>query len=145
MKTLKIIIPFVAVLLCFATCKIDRQDKMIGLWKQIPFTDPDSCEIRYWLFYAGDILETYVMGFDSVGERTDTVSTNQYTYYTEGKTLVVSSITGDDSDFIVGSTDIRGTYWIDQLKKKKRYKMTRRKLPDGTTGGAYLRIEMVKQ
>ena len=63
MKTLKIIIPFIAVLLCFATCKIDRQDKMIGLWKQIPFTDPDSCEIKYWLFYAGDILETYVMGF----------------------------------------------------------------------------------
>lgn len=145
MKTLKIIIPFVAVALCFATCKIDRQDKMIGLWKQIPFTNPDSCNIQYWLFYAGDIMETYVMGFDSVGERTDTVSSKQYTYYTEGKTLVIFNTSGDDSDFIVGSTDIRGTYWVDELKKKKRFKMTRRKLPDGTKGGAYMRVELVKQ
>ena len=122
MKTLTIIIPFVAVLLCFATCKIDRQDKMIGLWKQIPFTAPDSCEIKYWLFYAGDILETYVVGLDSVGERTDTLSTNQYTYYTEGKTLVISSTTGDDDDFVVGSKDIRGTYWIDELKKRSAIK-----------------------
>jgi len=145
MKNIKLIIPFAVVALCFATCKIDRQDKMIGVWKQIPFTNPDSCDIKYWMFYAGDVLETFVIKHDSLGELTDTMPSVQYTYYTEGKQLTISNSSGDDSDYIVGMNDIRGTYWIDELKKKKRMKMTRRKHPNGEKAGAFYRIELVKQ
>jgi len=139
------IIPFVAVALCFGACKIDRQDKMIGEWKQIPFKNPDSCDIKYWRFYAGDILETYEVKLDSFGERTDTTPVSIYTYYTEGKKLTISDESGDNSDYIPGSNDIRGVYWLDELKKKKRMKMTRREDPKGVKEGAFLRIELVKQ
>ncbi len=73
MKKLSIILPFVIIALCFANCKINRQDKLIGSWKVVPFTDPDSAtNIKYWIFFAGDRLEVYsVSTVDSLGNRSD--------------------------------------------------------------------------
>ncbi len=73
MKKLSIILPFVIIALCFANCKINRQDKLIGSWKVVPFTDPDSAtNIKYWIFFAGDRLEVYsVSTVDSLGNRPD--------------------------------------------------------------------------
>lgn len=69
MKKLSIILPFVIIALCFANCKINRQDKLIGSWKVVPFTDPDSAlSVSYWIFFAGDRLEVYsVSTVDSLG------------------------------------------------------------------------------
>ena len=73
MKKISIILSFVAIALCFATCKINRQDKLIGYWRVIPFTDPDSAtSISYWIFYAGDRLEVYsISSVDSLGNHAD--------------------------------------------------------------------------
>ena len=71
MKKLSIILPFVIIALCFANCKINRQDKLIGSWKVVPFTDPDSAVSEtYWTFYAGDLLEVYTLStVDSTGHK----------------------------------------------------------------------------
>ena len=71
MKKLSIILPFIVIAMCFATCKINRQDKLIGYWKLVPFTDPDSAVSEtYWTFYAGDLLEVYSLStVDSTGHK----------------------------------------------------------------------------
>jgi hypothetical protein len=187
---IKTILPFLAVALCFATCKIDRQDKLVGVWRVVPFTDPDSVTAyTYWTFYAGDVLEVFTVetdsskvkpgdivkphqispetemqGTDSVPEITynrrgtirrkveivtgDTVGYGIYTYSTIGKELTISYEGNSGNDgYIVGSNDLRGTYWFDELKKNKRLKLIKRKHPDGIENrkaGAYMRIELVK-
>ena len=160
---IKTILPFLAIALCFATCKIDRQDKLVGVWRQVPFTDPDSITAyTYWTFYAGDVLEVFTIvkphetlsAFNKRGTykrkvdvaEGDTVKYAIYVYSTIGKEVTISyeGVVGDDG-YISGSSDIRGTYWFDELKKNKRLKMIRRKTPDGTKGGAYSRIELVKK
>lgn len=172
---IKTILPFLAIALCFATCKIDRQDKLVGVWRQVPFTDPDSITtITYWTFYAGDVLEVFTIETDSSKvnpdnivkphqnvsaankrgtykrkvdvAQGDTIKYALYVYSTIGKELTISYEGADgDAGYIPGSSDIRGTYWYDELKKNKRLKMVRRKTPDGTKGGAYSRIELVKK
>lgn len=165
MKRLSIILAFVAVAVCFSSCKINRQDKMIGYWRQVSFSDPDSVEfVKFWTFYDGDVL--VVMSVkpktDSTSngqlasnismpktkedlENCDTVQLIQYTYTTDGKELSIF-MPGEESDsqYIVGSHSICGEYWLDELKKGKRMKMVRRRQPGGEKGGAYLRIELVK-
>lgn len=167
MKRLSVILAFVAVAVCFSSCKINRQDKMIGYWKQVPFSDPDSVEtMKFWTFYDGDVLEvvtvkpktdstqngqlaSYLPGSMPKTKEDlnncDTVELTQFTYTTEGKELSIF-LPGEDSDskYIVGSHSICGEYWLDELKKGKRMKMVRRRQPGGEKGGAYLRIELVK-
>lgn len=209
MKRFFVIISFVIVAVSFATCKIDRQNKLIGEWKQVSFDNPEYSDTIYWTFYAGDILEIrtykgktkpkkevvdttkvtpptpidttsnadttaiakmYNRGYrlyadsmvvDSVAVDSVQVDTTPkpnvqptrpsesngvlkvYTYTTEGKDLNIFGEFGDD-DYIIGSADIRGKYWMDEIKKGKRLKIARRKHPDGSEGGAFLRIELVK-
>ncbi len=163
MKRLSVILAFVAVAVCFSSCKINRQDKMIGYWKQVPFSDPDSIQTaRFWTFYDGDVLEVIDVkpkaDSSSSGvsygpmpktkedlNNCDTIQKLQYTYTTDGKELSIF-MPGEESDYlyIVGSPSICGEYWLDELKKGKRMKMVRRKQPGGIKGGAYLRIELVK-
>ena len=180
---IKSILPFLAIALCFAACKLDRQDKLVGVWRQVPFTDPDSVtSYTYWTFYAGDVLEVFTIETDKSKVRGktiltpttdttkqsnevsasnmsrgtykrkvevvegDTVFYGLYVYSTIGKELTISfEGTGGNDGYIVGSNDIRGTYWYDELKKNKRLKMIKRKHPDGSKGGAYTRIELVKK
>ena len=189
MKKLSIILPFIAIVMCFATCKINRQDKLIGNWKLVPFTDPDSAvAVTYWTFYAGDLLEIYSLStVDSTGKKPnvsntddqeesnvdesdnqadsvaatalkarkgtmrrglnigDTLSFASYSYNTDGK--IVNILMPDlsaDANYIPGSKDICGQYWMDEIKKNKRLKLVRRKDPKGEKGGAYLRMELVK-
>lgn len=181
MKKLSIILPFVIIALCFANCKINRQDKLIGSWKVVPFTDPDSsATTTYWIFFAGDRLEVYsVSNTDSLGNRPeagtivgksdgivktdsaifaslkagkkrgrmigDTTIFQIFSYNTDGKIInILKTDASTDSRYIVGSGDICGEYWMDEVKKNKRLKLVRRKDPTGEKGGAYLRFELVK-
>lgn len=108
MKKLSIILPFVIVALCFANCKINRQDKLIGSWKVVPFTDPDSATTKaYWIFYAGDRLEVYsVSTVDSLGnhieptEETTKKSNDDY----KSDTAIINSIKARKRGLIVGDT-----------------------------------------
>ena len=183
MKRLSIILSLVVVALSFSTCKINRQDKLIGQWKVVPFTDPDSAtSVTYWIFYAGDRLEVYnVSTVDSLGNHTevselsaiqlnnnkeaksdsaifaslskhnrgliagDTVKFQVLSYNTDGKIINIQQ--ADEAaglHYVSGSHDICGTYWMDEVKKNKRLKIVRRKDPQGSKGGAYLRFELVK-
>lgn len=78
MKKLSIILSFIVIAMCFATCKINRQDKLIGYWKLVPFTDPDSAVSEtYWVFYAGDLLEVYSLStIDSTGHKPKPANTD---------------------------------------------------------------------
>lgn len=147
MRRISLFLPLIVVALCFTTCKIDRQNKLIGYWKEVPFTDPDSVEyLTFWTFYSGDILELRQISNIDDGTKGDTISTKSYTYTTEGKELNIFA-TGEDvnGNYFIGSGDIRGKYWMDELKKGKRLKIVRRKHPDGSTEAAYRRIELIKQ
>ncbi len=137
MRKFRAIIPLIVAMLCIASCSIDRQNKLIGYWKRVPFTNPDSSTISYWTFYAGDVLEVY-----NVSVAGDTSDTTVYIYSTKGKEL--SILPDNDGAISSASGDICGKFWLDELKKRKTIKMTRIEVA-GKKSGAYMRIELVKQ
>lgn len=109
MKRLSIILPFVIVALCFANCKINRQDKLIGSWKVVPFTDPDSAtNIKYWIFFAGDRLEVYsVSTVDSLGNRSDSatvIGKSDKNGSSKSDSAIYTSLTSRNRKVIIGDT-----------------------------------------
>jgi hypothetical protein len=110
MKKISIILPFVIIALCFANCKINRQDKLIGSWKVVPFTDPDSAtNVKYWIFYAGDRLEVYSLStVDSLGNRPDSTTVigksdkNNSTVKTDS--AIYASLASRNRKVIIGDT-----------------------------------------
>ncbi len=130
-----VIILILAITIPFIGCRNKEDQKLVGVWKEIPFVKPeDAPEIKLWNFYAGDALE--IESTSQEGE----VDTVQYTYDIDGSTL---KIFGDDP-YGPATGDVRGEYWVDVLDKEY-LKMTKRKHPDGSTDGAFLRKELVKQ
>jgi hypothetical protein len=126
---------FLVVLL--GSCRGDEQNKLIGNWEQIPFTNPDSTPTKiFWRFYAGDAVTIFRVS----GEVTDSL---QYTYNISGQVFdVFPGI--DDVQYLTAARDPRGQYWVDMLKDSQ-FKATKRKHPDGTTGAAFMRVELVKR
>lgn len=116
----------------FVGCRGDQQAKIIGKWKEIPFTEPTNTE-KHWLFYSGDALTIYTVE-DSVE-----VDSTFYLYDIEANTFEVVG----EGPYLNAAADPRGEYEVDELTDKY-FKITKKKHPDGTTNGAYLRIEMVK-
>jgi hypothetical protein len=127
------------IVVLFATCKGDYDNKIIGNWKQIPFTNPETAtEIKYWQFYAGDRLEIVTINADS-----EPVDTMIFSYYIDKSTLDILDGPGGNGEYLPAAGDYRGQYWVDELNKKY-FKISKRKHPDGSTDGAYLRVEMAK-
>ncbi len=100
MKKLSIILPFIVIAVCFANCKINRQDKLIGYWKQVPFTDPDSAVSEtYWTFYAGDLLEIYTLStVDSTGLKPKPATTDDQTDSSDNNTDNQDDSSVDNAD-----------------------------------------------
>lgn len=125
-------------------CMKKKEEKLIGEWKQIPFTDPDSViSFNFWTFYAGDalIIKDSIIG-DTLLESV------QYTYDIDGSKLRIFG----DWAYGPDAGDPRGEYWVDQLSDDY-LKMTKRKHPSnindtawwsGSEDRAFLRIELVK-
>jgi hypothetical protein len=125
------------------SCRGSQQNKLIGNWERIPFTKPVK-EKKYWLFYAGDALDTYTL--DSLGVKIDSAT---YTYSIDGKTF---SIFGEGG-YAPGAGDIRGTYWVEQLNDSY-FKANKTEHPVDTSGNnwgdsvgtnPFLRIELAKR
>ncbi|MCQ2375490.1 MAG: hypothetical protein MJ069_06300 [Salinivirgaceae bacterium] len=148
MKKTIVISLFAVIATIFVSCKMDHQNRYIGVWERVSFSNPDSADRRSeWTFYAGDKLEiatVYIEGRKKDSTLNDTINFEQYVYSTEGHTLNIYGINGDE-DYDPASGNIRGNYWVDELKKGKRIKMTRRQHPDGSTGAAFYRIELTKK
>jgi len=124
--------------LALSACRGDQQNKLIGVWEQIPFTEPDSIH-TYWQFFAGDALFIYTI--DEAMK--DTTKFLKFAYNVDGSTFTV--LTGqDDPPYSSAAPDARGEYWVDELSNSN-LKMTKRKHPDGTTDAVYMRIELVKR
>jgi len=121
-------------LIVVSGCRGSQQNKLIGAWKQVPYTKPDGSEI-IWEFYAGDAV--VVSNFDTAGVFIDSVS---YTYSIDRSTFNVFG----DGDYYQAQRDPRGEYWVDELGDSN-FKITKRKHPDGSTDGVYLRLEFIKQ
>lgn len=115
----------------FIGCRTSEKEKLIGSWRQIPFTDPaDTIKTRYintWVFTGGD--ELVIKVFDIQDE--DSIEV-KYTY----------SIDGDKLRMFDGDVWFNGEYWVDVLDKKY-LKMTKKK--DGSGEAAWLRYEFVKE
>lgn len=130
-----VIILILAFTLLFIGCRNNEDQKLIGVWKEIPFVDPnDAPNTKLWSFYAGDALEIEITS--TTGE----VDTLVYSYGIDGNTMNIFG----DAPYAPAAGDVRGEYWVDVLDKEF-LKMTKRKHPDGSTDGAFLRKELVKQ
>ena len=133
-KFFGILILIATVAVIISGCRGSQQNKLIGTWKQIPFTKPTGSE-TLWEFYAGDAL--VVSNYDTAGVFMDSIS---YTYSIDRSTFDVFG----DGTYLPGAGDPRGEFWVDELTDTN-FKITKRKHPDGSTDGAYLRLEFVKQ
>ena len=132
----------IALLLVFAGCRGNQQSKLIGVWENIPFTEPTEVK-KYWQFYAGDLLEIYQV--DESAAIPDTILKNKYQYEISASVFNVFPPDGEDnSTYGTAAGDPRGEYIVDELNDEY-FKITKQKHPDGSTGAAYLRIEMVKR
>lgn len=137
MKKSYLIIPFLFFVILISSCRGDQQNKLIGNWEQILFTDPETTTTKiYWQFYAGDALTIYRdNGVD--------VDSLQYTYNVEGSIFDVFDGV-DNPSYAPAARDARGQYWVDALSDGE-FKATKRKHPDGTTDAVYMRVELVKR
>lgn len=137
MKNLTIAIVLVLVASFTYSCRTNQQNKLIGTWKYIPHTKPDSSTVRIWIFYSGSELE--------VVDLVDSDSTiRTYSYSIEGSEL---NIFGDDTDlgpYLPSPNEYRGKYWVDDLNKEV-LKIEKTEHGDGSDGNAYLRVDLVKQ
>ncbi len=135
-KNLFIILAFIAVSF-FYNCRGDQQNKIIGTWKQIPFTNPETTpDTVLWQFYPADRLVIYRIN----AKGTDSL---QLTYNISGYVLDVFP-GDDDPTYSKDARDPRGQYWVDLLTNDQ-CKATKRKHPDNTTDAAFMRIELVKR
>ncbi len=123
-------------LLVLVSCR-DKSEYLVGTWKQIPFTNPDSVRYKHsWKFYAGDALEVTTLDV-----KTGKDTTIKYTYSLARKEF---SITNNEFEYVTGNGDIRGEYYVDELNKK-RFKIRKTTHPGEKKGGAYARKEFVKE
>ncbi len=120
----------------FGSCRGDQQNKLIGSWEQIPFAEPDTNKI-VWHFYAGDAVVIYNVIRE---EKTDSI---HYSYNIDGTIFDVFE-GANNPKYLPSAGDPRGQYWVDELSDSN-FKITKRKHPDGSTDGVYLRFEMVKR
>lgn len=131
-----LILAIIGLSVIFVNCR-GKDDLLVGTWKEVIFKPEETLtETNEWIFYAGDALIVMTQKKDS--NKLDSVT---YTYSMTGKNSL--TIYGD-WDYSPAVGDIRGEYWVDVLKKKS-LKMTKRKHPDGSKDGVYIRKEFVKK
>ncbi|HAM98911.1 MAG TPA: hypothetical protein DCQ26_09915 [Marinilabiliales bacterium] len=137
MKRNLIIASAIITLAVVAGCRGSQQNKLIGIWEKIPFSEPTS-QSTYWQFFAGEAL--WVFDLDTTISATDTLNLIKYTYSIDGNIFEIFG----EGDYGTAAGDPRGEYWVDELNNDY-FKVTKRKHPDGTTDAAYLRIELAKR
>lgn len=137
-KSIFFLFAIISVAMLFG-CRGSQQNRLVGYWKQVPFTNPETTsQTYYWQFYAGSgaVRERYI---DNVLE--DSVS---YTYSIDGSVLSIFAATTEQEEaYLPSSGEPLGEFWVDVLTNEK-LKATRRKHSDGSEDAAFLRIEMVK-
>jgi hypothetical protein len=133
----------ILVLAFLFSCRGSQQNKLIGNWERVYFTEPTDVKI-YWQFYAGDALDVY-----SNNPPTAAGDTVKYTYSIDGNSFSIFK----DGEYDAAAADIRGTYWVDQLNDSY-FKVTKIEHPIDPSGNnwgdtvpvnPYLRIELVKR
>jgi hypothetical protein len=143
MKKIPVITSSVLLIALLFSCRGSQQDKLIGDWERIPFTQPTEVK-DYWRFYSGDALEVFTL--DNGVLDGDTL---KYTYSVDGKTF---SIFGDGA-YYTAIKDIRGKYRVDELNDSY-LKLTKTDHPVDTSGNSwgdtvgsnpFIRIELVKR
>ncbi len=121
------------------SCRDTEQSKLIGIWKRVLPTEPDTTLTEYWKFYEGDKLEVIFKqnNIDSIVEYSYVIKSSDFSIY--------NPISDANRPYHEAQRDIRGDYWVDELNKEN-YKITKRANPLGEQGGfVYLRIELIKQ
>ncbi len=137
MKNISIAIILVISVSFLFSCRTNQQSNLVGTWKYIPHTEPDTSAVRLWSFFASGELE-----IEDISEQ-DTLL-RIYSYNIEGSEL---NIYGDESvlgPYHPNPNEYRGKYWVNVLDKSY-CKIEKTEHGDGSDGNAYLRVEMVKQ
>lgn len=136
-------IAILVIIITIIGCRGSQQNRLVGYWEQIPFTDPEDEEKTtskiYWQFYAGDEVLREIYSMDTL---TDTVL---FRYNIDGSVLnIFASSEDQEESYTAGSGLPMGEYWVDVLTNDN-LKATRRKHPDGSEGAAFIRLELVKR
>lgn len=125
-----ILILILAFTLPFIGCRSGDQEKLVGTWKQIPYTNPEEAsDQNMWIFTGGNELTIKTISTEEI--ISDSV-VNEYTY----------DIDGDKLRIFDGLEPHNGEYWVDVLDKEY-LKMTKKKSSDGKA--AWVRYEFVKE
>ena len=118
----------------FTGCQKKKERLLIGQWKLVPETKPDTSNYIRWTFFDGDRLEIVPV------INSDTSDVKIRTYHLQSETLkYFINVTGDEGEFTED-----GKYRIDELTKKVLH-LQRVEFTDGTATAAYLRREFVKE
>lgn len=135
MKNLFLVL-VLAFTLPFIGCRSNDQEKLIGIWDEIPFTNPaESTHETEWIFYSGDRLEVQTTAIESSEDST----VYKYTYAIDGSKLRVFNEIKEDT---IASGPHGGEFWVQELGDEYM-KITKEKSLSGDY--AFERFEFVKQ
>jgi hypothetical protein len=134
MKSLKVFFIISVVILSFSACT-NVEDEIIGTWNFQTFNTSPQGTVTWTFKDNGELIRMIVVDseihFDSCN-------------YIIDKSIFKKQITISGSEMLPGQDDVNGLFRIDKFKDDILI-MTRERLDDDETAGAYLRCEMIRK
>lgn len=134
MKFGKIFLIIISVVLLFTSCK-DVPQEVVGTWTYQTFDDSPQGTMNWTFKDDGSLVRVLTNGTG--------ISFDSCTYAVD-KSFLKTQINISGSKSLSGYTDINGAYRIDKLKDDILI-MTRIRMSDDESNGAYLRCEMIRK
>jgi cobalamin biosynthesis Co2+ chelatase CbiK len=134
MKSTKVFFIVLISVLSLASCT-NMEEEIIGTWNAQTFDSQPQGTITWTFKDNGEIIRVLT---NNDGITFDTCN------YVIDKSLFKKQLTITGSQMIPGQDHLNGVYRIDQLKEDVLV-MTRIRMPDDETAGAYLRCEMIRK
>ncbi len=134
MKSLKVIFVIIVAVLSFSACT-NVEEEIIGTWNFQTFNTSPQGTVTWTFKDNGELIRMIVVDseihFDSCN-------------YIIDKSIFKKQITISGSEMLPGQDDVNGLFRIDKFKDDILI-MTRERLDDDETAGAYLRCEMIRK
>lgn len=134
MKWLKILIILITAGMLMTSCKNYEED-IIGIWNFQTFDNNPQGTIIWTFKDNGNLIRVSSLGTELAFDTCN---------YVIDKGLFKKQITISNSKQLPGSTDLNGTYTIEKFKEDLVI-LTRTRLANDETGGAYLRCELLRK
>jgi hypothetical protein len=134
MKWFKIFLILITAGMLMTGCK-NYEEEIIGTWNFQTFDNNPQGTVTWTFKDNGDLIRISTLGGDIVFDTCD---------YIIDKSLFKKQVTITNSKMIPGQDDLNGVYTIEKFKEDIIV-MTRVRLADDETAGAYLRCELMRK